>query len=148
MCAYGALIRDPLLSEHRILNVHPSLLPRWRGAAPIERAILAGDTRTGVSIMVLTEGLDSGPVCLQDSEPILPEDDYGSLAARLEALGGELLIRALDTDRRPFRSPRTPSPTPRRSLRGPDARPRRPAIELAPDRRSADAAHRRAHRPR
>ncbi len=105
VCAYGALIREPLLSAHPILNVHPSLLPRWRGAAPVERAILAGDARTGVSIMLLTEGLDSGPVCLQEAEPILPEDDYGSLAARLEALGGELLIRALDTDPAPVPQP-------------------------------------------
>jgi methionyl-tRNA formyltransferase len=95
VCAFGALIREPLLSAHRILNVHPSLLPRWRGAAPVERAIMAGDTATGVSIMRLTEGLDSGPVCLTESEPIHAEDTYGSLAARLQTLGGELLVRAL-----------------------------------------------------
>ena len=65
--------------------MHPSLLPRWRGAAPIERAILAGDAETGVSIMRLTAGLDSGPICLQERIPIDPDDDYGSLAARLEA---------------------------------------------------------------
>ena len=59
VCAFGALIKEPLLSEHEILNVHPSLLPRWRGAAPIERAMIAGDDRTGVSIMRLTAGLDS-----------------------------------------------------------------------------------------
>ena len=63
VCAFGALIKEPLLSAQEILNVHPSLLPRWRGAAPIERAIMAGDERTGVSIMRLTAGLDSGPVC-------------------------------------------------------------------------------------
>jgi methionyl-tRNA formyltransferase len=96
VCAFGALIKDPLLSRYPILNVHPSLLPRWRGAAPIERAILAGDTETGVSIMRLTAGLDSGPICLQERIPIGPDDDYGSLAARLEALGGEMLVRALD----------------------------------------------------
>ncbi|HET9719705.1 MAG TPA: methionyl-tRNA formyltransferase, partial [Solirubrobacteraceae bacterium] len=56
VCAFGALIREPLLSDHRMLNVHPSLLPRWRGAAPIERALMAGDERTGVSIMLLTAG--------------------------------------------------------------------------------------------
>jgi methionyl-tRNA formyltransferase len=76
--------------------VHPSLLPRWRGAAPVERAIMAGDAETGVSIMRLTEGLDSGPVCLRGTEPIRPDDDYGTLAARLQELGGELLVRALD----------------------------------------------------
>jgi len=97
VCAYGALIKEPLLSEYPMLNVHPSLLPRWRGAAPIERAIMAGDDRTGVSIMRLTEGLDSGPVCAQTSTPITSEDTYGSLAARLADLGGELLVGTLDT---------------------------------------------------
>jgi len=96
VCAFGALIKEPLLSEHDILNVHPSRLPRWRGAAPIERAIMAGDTHTGVSIMRLTAGLDSGPVCLAAREPIHPQDTYGSLAERLQRLGGELLVRALD----------------------------------------------------
>ncbi|MGO9903830.1 MAG: methionyl-tRNA formyltransferase [Solirubrobacteraceae bacterium] len=96
VCAFGALIKEPLLSEHRILNVHPSLLPRWRGAAPIERAIMAGDERTGVSIMVVTAGLDSGPVCLQAAEPISAQDTYGSLAERLAALGASLLVQVLD----------------------------------------------------
>jgi methionyl-tRNA formyltransferase len=96
ICAFGALIKDPLLSEHELLNVHPSLLPRWRGAAPVERAIMAGDTSTGVSIMRLTAGLDSGPLCLFASEPIAREDTYGTLAPRLAALGGDLLLRVLD----------------------------------------------------
>jgi methionyl-tRNA formyltransferase len=96
VCAYGALIKEPLLSEYAILNVHPSLLPRWRGAAPIERTIMAGDERTGVSVMRVTAGLDSGPVCAQVSEPIGPEDTYGTLATRLAQLGAELLIRTLD----------------------------------------------------
>jgi methionyl-tRNA formyltransferase len=95
VCAFGALIKEPLLSEHKLLNVHPSLLPRWRGAAPVERALIAGDERTGVSIMRVTAGLDSGPVCLQGSEPIERSDTYGSLAPRLAAMGGELLVRAL-----------------------------------------------------
>ena len=102
ICAYGALLKEPLLSEHEMLNVHPSLLPRWRGAAPIERAIEAGDEETGVSIMRPTAEFDAGPVCLQRSEAIRPDDDYGSLAARLAGLGGELLIEALDTQP-PFR---------------------------------------------
>ena len=97
ICAYGALIKEPLLSEHPMLNVHPSLLPRWRGAAPIERAIEAGDEETGVSIMRPTAEMDAGPVCLARVEPIEPEDDYGSLAARLARLGAELLVEALDT---------------------------------------------------
>lgn len=96
VCAFGALIREPLLSLRQMLNVHPSLLPRWRGAAPIERAIMAGDERTGVSIMRLTEGLDSGPVCLAEEEEIAPEDDYGSLADRLCEMGGRLIVRTLD----------------------------------------------------
>jgi methionyl-tRNA formyltransferase len=96
VCAFGALIKEPLLSEHEIINVHPSLLPRWRGAAPVERAIMAGDARTGVSIMRLTAGLDSGPVCLAQAEPIEPQDTYGSLAVRLAALGGTLLLHTLD----------------------------------------------------
>jgi methionyl-tRNA formyltransferase len=103
VCAFGALIKEPLLSEHEMLNVHPSLLPRWRGAAPIERAMIAGDERTGVSIMRLTAGLDSGPVCAQVTEPIAPEDSYGTLSARLEGLGGDLLVEALD--RRPDCAP-------------------------------------------
>jgi methionyl-tRNA formyltransferase len=94
--AFGALIKEPLLSEYLMLNVHPSLLPRWRGAAPIERAIMAGDGRTGVSIMRVTAGLDSGPVHLQQAEAIEPTDTYGTLAPRLEQLGGELLVRTLD----------------------------------------------------
>jgi methionyl-tRNA formyltransferase len=96
ICAFGALIREPLLSEHPMLNVHPSLLPRWRGAAPVERAIEAGDAMTGVSIMRPTAEMDAGPVCLQGEEPIHPDDDYGSLAPRLAVLGGDLLVRALD----------------------------------------------------
>jgi methionyl-tRNA formyltransferase len=96
VCAFGALIREPLLSDYEMLNVHPSLLPRWRGAAPIERAIMAGDDKTGVSIMRLTAGLDSGPVCLMASERITQTDTFGSLGGRLQDLGGELLLRALD----------------------------------------------------
>jgi methionyl-tRNA formyltransferase len=96
VCAFGALIKEQLLEEHVMLNVHPSLLPRWRGAAPIERAIMAGDERTGVSIMRVTAGWDSGPVCLAEAEPIRGDDTYGTLAPRLHALGARLLLRALD----------------------------------------------------
>jgi len=98
LCAYGALIKEPLLSRFGpILNVHPSLLPRWRGAAPVERAIMAGDAQTGVSIMALTAGLDDGPVCLTGATPIRPDDTYGTLTERLERLGAHLLVEALDT---------------------------------------------------
>ena len=101
ICAFGALIKEPLLSEHPLLNVHPSLLPRWRGAAPVERAIMAGDEETGVAIMRLTAGWDDGPVCLLGTEPITADDTYGTLAPRLQALGADLLLRALD-ERPPF----------------------------------------------
>jgi methionyl-tRNA formyltransferase len=90
------LIREPLLSEHWMLNVHPSLLPRWRGAAPIERAIMAGDDQSGVSIIRLTAGLDSGPVCAQRRVPIDPTDTYGTLAPRLQELGATLLVATLE----------------------------------------------------
>jgi len=96
VCAFGQLIREPLLSEFELLNVHPSLLPRWRGAAPIERAIMAGDARTGVCVMRLTAGLDSGPVALCEETEIGPEEDFAALSGRLAELGGGLLVRALD----------------------------------------------------
>jgi methionyl-tRNA formyltransferase len=96
VCAFGQIVREPLLSEWPMLNVHPSLLPRWRGAAPIERAIMAGDERTGACIMKVTEGLDSGPVALCEETPIGAEEDFEALSAKLAALGGDLLVRALD----------------------------------------------------
>jgi methionyl-tRNA formyltransferase len=96
VCAFGQLIREPLLSEFPMLNVHPSLLPRWRGAAPIERAMMAGDEVTGVCVMQLTAGLDSGPVALVEEVPIDPEENFAGLSARLAAVGGDLLVRALD----------------------------------------------------
>jgi methionyl-tRNA formyltransferase len=87
VCAFGQLIREPLLSSHEILNVHPSLLPHWRGAAPIERAIMACERRAG---------LDSGPVALRKEVPLGPDEDFEAVSARLAALGGELLVAALD----------------------------------------------------
>jgi methionyl-tRNA formyltransferase len=96
VCAFGQLIKEPLLSEFLMLNIHPSLIPRWRGAAPIERALMAGDRTTGVTIMRVTEGLDSGPIALAEEIAIEEDDDYASLSARLAGLGGELLVRALD----------------------------------------------------
>ena len=96
VCAFGALLREPMLSEHSLLNVHPSLLPRWRGAAPVERAMMAGDEQTGVCIMRMEAGLDSGPVCLSGCEPTRFDDTYGTLAERLQELAAGLLIRALD----------------------------------------------------
>jgi methionyl-tRNA formyltransferase len=105
VCAYGAIIGDALLAAHDSYNVHPSLLPRWRGAAPVERAIEAGDPETGVSIMRPIAELDAGPVHLARAEPIRAEDDYGTLAPRLAALGGELLVDALDTRPEPVSQP-------------------------------------------
>jgi methionyl-tRNA formyltransferase len=96
VCAFGQLIKEPLLSEFLMLNVHPSLVPRWRGAAPIERALMAGDETTGMTIMRVTEGLDSGPIAVAKEVRISADDDYASLAARLADAGGDLLIRALD----------------------------------------------------
>jgi methionyl-tRNA formyltransferase len=96
VCAFGQLIKEPLLSEWTMLNVHPSVVPRWRGAAPIERALMAGDATTGVTIMRVTAGLDSGPVALVKEVPISPDDDYDTLSAKLADVGGELLVRALD----------------------------------------------------
>lgn len=96
VCAFGQLIREPLLSAWPMLNVHPSLLPRWRGAAPIERAIMARDERTGVCVMRLTEGLDSGPVALCEEVPLGCDEDFAAVSEKLAALGGELLVRSLD----------------------------------------------------
>jgi methionyl-tRNA formyltransferase len=95
VCAFGQLIKEPLLSEFTMLNVHPSLIPRWRGAAPIERTLMAGDDVTGVTIMRVSAGLDSGPVALVE-EVAIDGDDYESLSAKLADVGGELLVRALD----------------------------------------------------
>jgi methionyl-tRNA formyltransferase len=97
VCAFGQLIREPLLSERGgMLNVHPSLLPRWRGAAPIERAMMAGETTTGTSIMRLSEGLDSGPVAMVSEVQIRPGQYFDEVEAALAELSGELLAEALD----------------------------------------------------
>ena len=105
LCAFGALVKEPLLTDHDILNVHPSLLPRWRGAAPVERAMMAGDAQTGVSIMRLVAELDAGPVYAQKPEPILPTDDYASLTARLRELTAQLLTFVLETNPAPEPQP-------------------------------------------
>jgi methionyl-tRNA formyltransferase len=105
LCAFGALVKAPLLTDHDILNVHPSLLPRWRGAAPVERAMMAGDAQTGVSIMRLVAELDAGPVYAQQPEPILPTDDYASLSARLQDVSVALLHEVLETNPVPAPQP-------------------------------------------
>jgi methionyl-tRNA formyltransferase len=97
VCAFGQLIKEPLLSEYLMLNVHPSLIPRWRGAAPIERALMAGDGKTGVTIMRVTAGLDSGPVALAEEVPVGEDADFAALSTKLAEVAGELVVRALDT---------------------------------------------------
>jgi methionyl-tRNA formyltransferase len=97
VAAYGALIPKGLLERALWLNVHPSLLPRWRGAAPVERAIMAGDTETGVSIIQLVEELDAGPVGAVRAFPVAEEDDAGSVFAQAAQLAPELVEEALET---------------------------------------------------
>ena len=98
VAAYGLILPSPILAAPRLgcLNVHASLLPRWRGAAPIQRAILAGDRETGITIMQMDEGLDTGPIVLQQPVPVLPETTAGELAERLADLGARLTAEALD----------------------------------------------------
>jgi methionyl-tRNA formyltransferase len=95
--AYGALIPTELLERALWLNVHPSLLPRWRGAAPVERAIMAGDAETGVSVIRLVEELDAGPIGARETFPIGPEDDAGVVFERAARLAPDLIDAALET---------------------------------------------------
>lgn len=95
IAAYGVLIPTPLLGRALWLNVHPSLLPRWRGAAPVERAIMAGDTETGVTIHETIPELDAGPIAAQRAFPIEPEDDAGAVFAKAAEVAVELLDEAL-----------------------------------------------------
>ena len=96
--AFGQILPRGLLviPPRGALNVHASLLPRWRGAAPIQRALLAGDETTGVSIMLMDEGLDTGPVLLRETIRILETDTTATLTDRLAELGGKLAVQALD----------------------------------------------------
>jgi len=98
VAAYGLLLPKAVLEapKYGCLNIHTSLLPRWRGAAPIQRAIMAGDRQTGISIMVMTAGLDTGPVIMQRQIPILATDTAGRLQERLQALGADMIAPALD----------------------------------------------------
>jgi len=91
VCAYGLYIPPRLLEQSLWLNVHPSLLPRWRGAAPVERAILAGDERTGVTIHRTVEALDAGPIAAQEAFAIEPEDDAGAIFGRSAEVAAQLL---------------------------------------------------------
>lgn len=96
--AYGLILPQAILDVPRLgcLNIHASLLPRWRGAAPIQRAILAGDAETGVTIMGMEAGLDTGPMLLREAEPIGPEESAGRLHDRLALQGARLIVAALD----------------------------------------------------
>ncbi len=98
VAAYGLILPQSVLDlpTRGCLNVHASLLPRWRGAAPIQAAILAGDAETGVSLMAMTAGLDCGPVYVEAAIAIAPDETAGELHDRLAALGGELLVRHFD----------------------------------------------------
>jgi methionyl-tRNA formyltransferase len=98
VAAYGLILPQPILDAPRMgcLNIHASLLPRWRGAAPIQRAILAGDTETGVTIMQMDAGLDTGAMLLKDSVPITAETTAGSLHDALAKMGAGLIVQALD----------------------------------------------------
>jgi methionyl-tRNA formyltransferase len=91
LVAYGRLIPTELLDRHLWLNVHPSLLPRWRGAAPVERALMAGDLETGVTIIKLVEELDAGPIAAQAAFPIEDGDDAGDVFAHAAELSADLL---------------------------------------------------------
>ncbi len=95
--AYGMILPESILSVPRLgcLNLHASLLPRWRGAAPIQRAIMAGDTETGVAVMQMEKGLDTGPVAMVERVSILPGMTAGELHDRLAGLGADLMARAL-----------------------------------------------------
>jgi methionyl-tRNA formyltransferase len=98
VAAYGLILPARVLDAPRLgcLNVHASLLPRWRGAAPIQRAILAGDRETGITIMQMDAGLDTGPILLQRPIPVAPGTTAGELEKRLGALGAGLIVEALD----------------------------------------------------
>lgn len=97
VAAYGLILPPNVLkaAPHGALNIHASLLPRWRGAAPIQRALLAGDRETGVSIMQMDAGLDTGPVLSRHPLPIAADDDAGALHDKLAAIGAEAIVSAL-----------------------------------------------------
>lgn len=108
VAAYGLLIPEGLLARGLWLNVHPSLLPRWRGAAPVERALLAGDPETGVTIHETVKELDAGPIAAQRAFPLTPEDDAGTVYARAAELAAELLDEVLPA---PTFTPQAGEPT-------------------------------------
>jgi methionyl-tRNA formyltransferase len=98
VAAYGLILPQAVLDipARGAVNVHASLLPRWRGAAPIQRALLAGDAETGITIMQMDAGLDTGPMLLREALPIAPDETGGTLHDKLASLGAALIVRALD----------------------------------------------------
>ncbi len=133
--AYGQLLPSTLLEALPLgfVNLHYSLLPRWRGAAPVERAILAGDPETGVCVMQLEQGLDTGPVYACERTPIADDETAGELLDRLGALGTELLVRVVPTVAGTTPTPQTGEPTlaPKVTVEEFRLDPRRPAAQLA-----------------
>jgi methionyl-tRNA formyltransferase len=111
VAAYGLILPRAILLAPRLgcLNVHASLLPRWRGAAPIQRALLAGDRETGITIMQMEEGLDTGPILVQQAIPIPPGATAAGLSAELAALGARLILQALEGIARGTLTPRPQS---------------------------------------
>jgi methionyl-tRNA formyltransferase len=97
--AYGLILPIPILESprHGCLNLHASLLPRWRGAAPIQRAIVAGDSQIGIDVMRMSAGLDTGPIAMREIVPIRPDETAGDLASRLAAIGAKLSVNALQS---------------------------------------------------
>ncbi|GBR05881.1 methionyl-tRNA formyltransferase [Gluconobacter cerinus] len=107
VAAYGLILPKAMLDAPRLgcLNIHASLLPRWRGASPIQSSIVAGDTRSGVSIMQMDEGLDTGAVLLEEATPISLSDTASTLHDRLAEIGGRLIVRALSEQPQPVPQP-------------------------------------------
>ena len=148
VAAYGLILPKAMLDAPRLgcLNIHASLLPRWRGAAPIQRAIMAGDAKTGVTTMLMEEGLDTGPMLMAEEFAIGDDMMAGQLHDALSEIGADLIGRALDRCRKSSRSrsPRTAPPTRRRS---PRTRPPRLARAGRRDRTVTSAAWRRRPAP-
>jgi methionyl-tRNA formyltransferase len=119
LVAYGRLLPRVLLDRHLWLNAHPSLLPRWRGAAPVERALIAGDTETGVTVIKLVEELDAGPIAAQERFPVAPDDDAGAVYDRAVPLAADLLERVLPA---PSFEPQPPEGVTYAEKMGPDDR--------------------------
>ncbi|MGI8973598.1 MAG: methionyl-tRNA formyltransferase [Gaiella sp.] len=132
VCAYGLLIPDALLAERLWLNVHPSLLPRWRGAAPVGRALVAGDSETGVTIHETVAELDAGPIAAQESFPIDSDDDAGAVFGRAAEVAARLVDVVLAHDPPTFEPQGTEGLSYAEKLRPDDRRLdlARPAVEL------------------